>query len=126
MERQPSQIGTRLRVVGRNLQCVLKIGPRRIWFSLPRFQNTEIIPAVGVLRLQAQRLALLVDCFPQLAGSCQNLGEQGVQFRIFRRQARRFPQLYQRLGGPPGLREGQRKALASVDVVRILLRCRGK
>ena len=73
MRRKLSEIGTCLRIIGRQLQCMLKIGACCFRFSVASFEHTEIIPAVRVLGMKTESLVLFLDRGLEVAGLGQDL-----------------------------------------------------
>lgn len=126
MGRELGEVGAGLGIVGRNLQGMLKVFSRVVGFSGAGFEDTEIIPAVGILGREAQGGALLGNGFLQAAGGSQDLGEQGVRLGIVWRDVFCFTQLMHRVVGACGLRESHGEPLARVEIAGILTGSNGE
>lgn len=119
MRWQLGEIGASLRVIGRELQGMLKIGSRVAGSSGAGFEDAEIIPPVGIPGREAQGSALLGNGFLQAAGGGQHLREQGVRDCIVGREICGFAQLLHCFIGMRRLCEGQGEPLAGVEVAGI-------
>ena len=80
LRRQATEVGTGLSVLRVELQGMEEIGARGGRMARAGFEDAEIIPAVGVVGLEVQRLALLVDGLRKLSAGIEELGNEGVDF----------------------------------------------
>ncbi len=85
------------------------------------FEDTEIVPAIGVVGLQVKRLALLINGLRKLAAGAKELGEQGMHFGVAGVALSGFAQLLQRIVGAAGLGQGHGEALSCLQITGLLL-----
>ena len=102
-------------MVGCELQGMLKTRTRRDRLARACLQHTQVVPAVGVVGLQTQRLVLFVDRLLQLSGSRQNLRNQRVQIRIAGLKLHYFAQLLQRIARPAWIAHPDAAFLTSLE-----------
>ena len=93
MRRKLSQVGAGLRVAGGQLEGVLEVGTGSGGFPGAGFEDAKVIPAIGIGRLETERLGLLFDRRLQLAGCSQYLGKKRMQVGVAGRQRDGLAQL---------------------------------